>query len=121
MRGVRVDPLARRARVESGVLLGEFDREAQAFGLATTAGTAADTGVAGLSLGGGVGRIGRKLGLSCDNQSAGEVVTAGGRPASTRSPVNPVLLVAVGGGGGHRGGGTSVESPLRPGWPRLSS
>ena len=114
MRSVRVDPLAGRARVESGVLLGEFDREAQAFGLATTAGTAADTGVAGLTLGGGVGRIGRKYGLSCDNLTAVDVVTADGRFARTSATENPDLFWALRGGGGNFGVVTSFEYRLHP-------
>ena len=119
MRSVRVDPLAGRARVESGVLLGEFDREAQAFGLATTAGTAADTGVAGLTLGGGVGRIGRKYGLSCDNLTAVDVVTADGRLARTSATENPDLFWALRGGGGNFGVVTSFEYRLHAVGPML--
>jgi FAD/FMN-containing dehydrogenase len=79
MRAVEVDPIARVARVEGGALLGQLDREALGFGLATPVGTAADTGVAGLTLGGGVGRIARKFGLTCDNLLGAELVTADGR------------------------------------------
>ena len=79
MKGIRVDPLTRTARVEPGVLLGQFDREAQAFGLATTAGTVSHTGAAGLTLGGGFGRIGRRFGLACDNLIAADVVAADGQ------------------------------------------
>ena len=79
MRAVEVDPLARVARVEAGALLGQIDRETLAFGLVTPVGTVADTGVAGLTLGGGVGRIGRRFGLTCDNLTAAELVTADGK------------------------------------------
>src|SRR5207253_380042 len=78
MRAVEVDPVAKLARVEAGALLGELDREALAFGLATPVGTVADTGVAGLTLGGGVGRLARKLGLTCDHLVAAALVTADG-------------------------------------------
>ena len=119
MRGVRVDPVAKRARVESGVLLGQFDREAQAFGLATTAGTAADTGIAGLTLGGGVGRIGRKYGLSCDNLTAVDVVTADGHFVRTSGAENPELFWGLRGGGGNFGVVTSFEYRLHAVGPML--
>jgi FAD/FMN-containing dehydrogenase len=119
MGGVRVDPVAKRARVESGVLLGQFDREAQAFGLATTAGTAADTGIAGLTLGGGVGRIGRKFGLSCDNLTAVDVVTADGHFLRTSAAENPELFWGLRGGGGNFGVVTSFEYRLHPVGPML--
>ena len=67
MHSVHVDPVLRRARVEPGAMLGEFDREAQSFGLVTTAGAVSHTGVAGLTLGGGFGRLARRFGLACDN------------------------------------------------------
>ena len=67
MKGLRVDPIARTARAEAGVLWGEFDRETQSFGLATTGGIVTHTGLAGLTLGGGLGWLMRKHGLSCDN------------------------------------------------------
>ena len=78
MKGVRVDPEKRTARVQAGVLLGELDREAQAFGLAVPSGIVTHTGVAGLTLGGGIGWIMRKYGLSVDRLRAVDVVTAGG-------------------------------------------
>lgn len=103
MRAVEIDPIARTARVEAGVLLGNFDREAQAFGLATTAGTVADTGVAGLTLGGGVGRIGRRFGLSCDNVLSADLVTADGHWKRASAGENPDLLWGLRGGGGNFG------------------
>ena len=103
MRAIEVDPLSQRARVEAGALLGQLDREAQAFGLATTAGTVADTGVAGLTLGGGVGRIGRRFGLTCDNVESFELVTADGRWRRASATENPDLYWALRGGGGNFG------------------
>jgi len=103
MRAVEVDPMKKEARVEAGALLGNFDREAQAFGLATTAGVVADTGVAGLTLGGGMGRLGRRFGLSCDNLSAVELVTADGRWLRASAYENADLFWGLRGGGGNFG------------------
>jgi FAD/FMN-containing dehydrogenase len=79
MKGVRVDPARRTARAEGGVDWAEFDRETQAFGLASTGGTVSTTGIAGLKLGGGVGWLVRKHGLACDNLLSVDIVTADGQ------------------------------------------
>ena len=78
MKGIRVDPAARTARVQAGALLGELDHATQAFGLAVTTGIVTHTGVAGLTLGGGLGWIMRKYGLTIDNLLSVDIVTAGG-------------------------------------------
>jgi FAD/FMN-containing dehydrogenase len=114
MRSIRVDPAARLARVEPGVLLGELDREAQAFGMVTPAGTVSHTGVAGLTLGGGFGRLSRKFGLACDNVASVDIVPADGRLLRANATENADLFWAVRGGGGNFGVVTSFEYRLYP-------
>ncbi|MGB5132977.1 MAG: FAD-binding oxidoreductase [Steroidobacteraceae bacterium] len=114
MRGVRVDTKARRAYLETGSRLGQLDRECQAFGLATTAGTVADTGAAGLTLGGGLGRLGRRFGLTCDNLVGADVVTAAGTFVHASESENADLLWGLRGGGGNFGVVTSLEYRLYP-------
>jgi FAD/FMN-containing dehydrogenase len=121
MRSVRVDPKKRTARVEPGVTLGEFDKEAQAFGLATPLGINSTTGVAGLTLGGGFGWLSRKFGFTVDNLISADVVTADGALVQTSAAENPDLFWAIRGGGGNFGVVTSFEFKLHPVGPDLTS
>ncbi|HET9447264.1 MAG TPA: FAD-binding oxidoreductase [Steroidobacteraceae bacterium] len=109
MQGVRVDPRTRRVRTEPGVLLGALDRETTAFGLVVPAGTVSHTGVAGLTLGGGVGRLQRKFGLTVDCLVGADVVTAAGKLVQANAEENPDLLWGLQGGGGNFGIVTSFE------------
>jgi FAD/FMN-containing dehydrogenase len=109
MKGVRVDPETRLARVQAGVLLGELDRETQAFGLAVPSGIVTHTGVAGLTLGGGIGWIMRKHGLSIDQLISVDVVTATGDFVRASADENPDLFWGVRGGGGNFGIVTEFE------------
>ena len=119
MKSVRVDPHARTARVEPGVVLGELDHETQAFGLATPLGINSTTGVAGLTLGGGFGWISRKYGLTIDNLRAVDVVTAEGELLTANEKKNPDLFWAVRGGGGNFGVATSFEFKLHRVGPQV--
>jgi FAD/FMN-containing dehydrogenase len=114
MRRIEVDRAKRLARVEPGVLLAQLDAECQASGLVTPLGTAADTGIAGLTLGGGQGRLMRKFGLSCDNVESFELVTADGKLRTASAVENPDLYWALRGGGGNYGAVSAFEYRLHP-------
>jgi FAD/FMN-containing dehydrogenase len=120
MKAIRVDPVRRTVRAEGGVKWGEFDRETQAFGLATTGGTIADTGIAGLTLGGGHGWLGYKYGLASDNLISVDLVTADGKFRVTSDTEHPDLFWGVRGGGGNFGVVTSFEYRLHPVGPVLA-
>jgi FAD/FMN-containing dehydrogenase len=112
MKGIRVDPATRTARAEAGVLWGELDRETQLFGLATVGGIVTHTGIAGLTLGGGIGWLMRKHGATVDNLLSADVVTAQGEILTASVDENPDLFWAIRGGGGNFGIVTSFEYRL---------
>lgn len=121
MKSVRIDPAARLAYVEPGATLGDFDHEAQAFGLATPLGINSTTGVAGLTLGGGFGWLTRKHGLTVDNLVAAEMVTANGQRIRTSPKEMPDLFWAIRGGGGNFGIVTQFLFKLHPVGPQVLS
>lgn len=112
MKGVRVDPVRRIAVAQPGLRLGEFDRETQGFGLATPLGIVANTGIAGLTLGGGLGWLNGKYGLACDNLIAAHVVIADGRLLTASATEHEDLFWGLRGGGGNFGVVTLFEYQL---------
>jgi FAD/FMN-containing dehydrogenase len=114
MKSVRVDLAMQTARAEAGLTWGEFNRETQAFGLATTGGVVSTTGIAGLTLGGGLGWLMGKHGLSCDNLLSADIVTAGGEYLTASATEHPDLFWGLRGGGGNFGVVTSFEYQLHP-------
>jgi FAD/FMN-containing dehydrogenase len=114
MRGARVDPDQRIAWVSGGSWLGDMDQETMAFGLVTTAGTVSHTGVGGLTLGGGFGRLARRFGLAIDNLRGVELITADGNFVRAYPDENPDLYWGVRGGGGNFGVVTTFEFQLHP-------
>jgi FAD/FMN-containing dehydrogenase len=114
MKAVRVDPETATARAEPGLTLAEFDHATQAFGLATTLGVVSTTGIAGLTLGGGLGWLNGRYGLACDNLISAEVATADGRLRRASPEQNADLFWAIRGGGGNFGVVTAFEFQLHP-------
>ena len=120
MKGLKIDPLTATARAEAGLTLGEFTRGTQVFGLATTTGIVSTTGLAGLTLGGGIGWLMGKYGLTIDNLRSVEIVTAEGKRLKASATQEPDLFWTVRGGGGNFGIVTSFEFQLHPLGPVLA-
>jgi len=114
MKGIRVDPAARTARAEGGCTWGDYNHATHAFGLASTGGVVSTTGIAGLTLGGGIGYLCRSAGLSLDNLLSADVVLADGSFVTANKDANPDLFWALRGGGGNFGVVTSFEYRLHP-------
>lgn len=119
MTGARVDPVARTVQLEGGALNAHLDRESQAFGLAATGGFVSHTGAVGLTLGGGIGHLMRKLGLAVDAVRGADVVTADGSFVRASAEENPDLFWALRGGGGNFGVVTSLTLDLQPLGPQV--
>lgn len=120
MQGIRVDPAGRMVRAEPGLTWRDFDRETQAFGLATTGGLFSTTGIAGLTLGGGLSWLNGLYGLACDNLCSADVVTADGQLLTASDAERPDLFWGLRGGGGNFGIVTSFEYRLHPVGPVLA-
>jgi FAD/FMN-containing dehydrogenase len=119
MRGVWVDPAARVAQAQAGCLLGDVDRETQLHGLAAVLGFVSNTGIAGLTLGGGFGYLTRRFGWTCDNVRSIDLVTAEGRVLRASERENGDLFWGLRGGGGNFGVATSFEYALYPVGPEI--
>src|SRR5215203_259685 len=119
MKGIRVDPEARTVRAQAGVLLGELDRDTQAFGLAVPSGIVTHTGVSGLTLGGGINWLQRKYGLAIDQLLSVDLITAEGELVKASETENPDLFWGVRGGGGNFGIVTEFEFRLNPVGPTV--
>jgi FAD/FMN-containing dehydrogenase len=120
MRGIHVDPKARTARAQGGITWGEFNRETQLYGLATTGGVVSSTGIAGLTLGGGLGWLIGKYGLAIDNLLSVDLVTADGRALRACRDEHADLFWAVRGAGANFGVVTSLEYQLHPVGPMIT-
>ena len=114
MKGIFVDPTGRAATAQTGLTWGEFDRETQLYGLATTGGLISTTGISGLTLGGGVGWLMGRCGMVCDNTIAYDLVTAGGELIHASADDHPDLFWALKGGGGNFGAVTSIRYRMYP-------
>jgi FAD/FMN-containing dehydrogenase len=114
MKGIHIDPLRRTAAAQTGLTWGEFDRETSLYGLATTGGLISTTGIAGLTLGGGVGWLMGKCGLVCDNTLSYDLVTANAELVRATSEERPDLFWALKGGGGNFGVVTSITYRMYP-------
>jgi hypothetical protein len=120
MKGLRVDLAGRTALAQPGLTWGEFDRETQAFGLASTGGVVSSTGIAGLTLGGGIGWLMRHYGLACDHLCSVDLITADGQLLTASATEHPDLFWGVRGGGGNLGIVTSFEYQLHRVGPVLA-